>query len=307
MARLFKTTQEKKRSLWDRVVNLALTDVRVAVGGMDTDTLESLEERLLAADFGVQATMRLVDRVEEMARMGKVRGSDGLRSALKGEMEEILRPAARAYLQAADVGLTVYLVCGVNGAGKTTSIAKLAHRLVTERRSVMVAAADTYRAGAVEQLKIWAERVGVDFVGGQKGGDPAAVAFDAIEAALNRGIDVLLVDTAGRLHTHKGLMEELQKVDRVIRKKLEGAPHETLIVLDATVGQNARGQVEAFSRSAQLSGIILAKLDSTARGGIVVSLQEEFGLPVKLVGTGEGLEDMELFDPGSFVEGVFSD
>lgn len=307
MARLFKTTKENKKSLWGRVVKLALTDVRVVVGGMDTDTLESLEERLLAADFGVQATMRLVDRVEELARKGKVRGSDGLRSALKDELGEILKPAASAFLEAADEGLTVYLICGVNGVGKTTSIAKLAHRLRSEGRSVMVAAGDTFRAGAVEQLKVWAERVGAEFVGGQRGGDPAAVAFDAIEAALNRKVDVLLVDTAGRLHTHRGLMEELQKVDRVIRKKLEGAPHETLIVLDATVGQNARAQVEAFTRSAELSGIILAKLDSTARGGIVVSLQEEFGLPVKLVGTGEGLEDMEVFDPDSFMEGVFSE
>ncbi len=305
MARLFKKKTEKKQSLWGKVVKLALTDVRVAVGGMDTDTLESLEERLLGADFGVPATLRLVDRVEELARRGKVRGSEGLRGALKEEMGEILRPAEDAFLQAADTGLTVYLICGVNGVGKTTSIAKLAKRLRDEGRSVMVAAADTFRAGAVEQLKIWADRVGADFVGGQKGGDPAAVAFDAIEAALKRGTDVLMVDTAGRLHTHKGLMEELQKVDRVIRKKLEGAPHETLIVLDATVGQNARAQVETFSGLIPLSGIILAKLDSSARGGIVVSLQEEFGLPVKLVGTGEGLVDMEVFDPRSFVEGVF--
>ena len=169
----------------------------------------------------------------------------------------------------------------------------------------MVAAADTYRAGAVEQLSIWAERVGASFVGGQRGGDPAAVAFDAIEAAIAREIDVLLVDTAGRLHTHKNLMDELEKVDRVVRKKLPGAPHESLIVLDATVGQNARAQVEAFSKVITLSGIILAKLDSTARGGIVVSLLEEFGLPVKLVGTGERLEDLEVFDPDDFVQGVF--
>jgi fused signal recognition particle receptor len=307
MARLFKTSKEKKTSLWNKVVKLALTDVRVVVGGMDHDTLESLEERLLAADFGVPATLRLVDRVEDLARKGKVRGSEGLRGALKEEMGEILAPARDAYLEASDGGLTVYLICGVNGVGKTTSIAKLAKRLRDEGRSVMVAAADTFRAGAVEQLKVWAERVGAEFVGGQKGGDPAAVAYDAIEAAVSRGTDVLLVDTAGRLHTHRGLMEELQKVDRVIRKKLEGAPHETLIVLDATVGQNARSQVETFGKVVDLSGIILAKLDSSARGGIVVSLQEEFGLSVKLVGTGEGLDDLEVFDPGAFVEGVFQD
>jgi fused signal recognition particle receptor len=293
MARLFRTVSEKKTSLWGRVVKLALTDVRVAFGGMDTETLESLEERLLAADFGVPATLRLVDRVEDLARAGKVRGTDGLRGALQKELSAILAPSSEAYLHASDSGPTVYLICGVNGVGKTTSIAKLAYRLREEGRSVMVAAADTYRAGAVEQLSIWAERVGASFVGGQRGGDPAAVAFDAIEAAIARDIDVLLVDTAGRLHTHKNLMDELEKVDRVVRKKLQGAPHESLIVLDA------------FSRVITLSGIILAKLDSTARGGIVVSLLEEFGLPVKLVGTGERLEDLEVFDPDDFVQGVF--
>ena len=307
MARLFRKRSEKKTSLWSKVVKLALTDVRVVVGGMDTETLESLEERLLAADFGVQATLRLVDRVEDLARRGKVRGTEGLRGALEEELSAILAPASDAYLEAADSGLTVYLICGVNGVGKTTSIAKLAHWLRSEGRSVMVAAADTYRAGAVEQLSVWAQRVGASFVGGQKGGDPAAVAFDAIEAATARGVDVLLVDTAGRLHTHRNLMEELKKVDRVVRKKLPGAPQESLIVLDATVGQNARAQVEAFSKVLPLTGIILAKLDSTARGGIVVSLLEEFGLPVKLVGTGEKLEDLELFDPESFVKGVFQE
>lgn len=305
MARLFRTRSEKKASLWGRVVKLALTDVRVAVGGMDTETLESLEERLLGADFGVQATLRLVDHVEELARKGKVRGADGLRSALQDELSAILAPATDAYLHASDSGPTVYLICGVNGVGKTTSIAKLAYRLREEGRSVMVAAADTYRAGAVEQLSIWADRVGASFVGGQKGGDPAAVAFDAIEAAQSRAVDVLLVDTAGRLHTHKNLMDELQKLDRVVRKKLPGSPHESLIVLDATVGQNARAQVEAFSKVISLSGIILAKLDSSARGGIVVSLLEEFGVPVKLVGTGEKLEDLQIFDPDEFIQGVF--
>jgi fused signal recognition particle receptor len=307
MARLFRPKSEKKTSLWGRVVKLALTDVRVVVGGMDDDTLESLEERLLAADFGVKATLRLVDQVEDLARRGKVRGDEGLRGALREELSSILSPAYEAYLRAADSGPTVYLICGVNGVGKTTSIAKLAHWLREEGKTVMVAAADTYRAGALEQLSVWAERVGASFVGGQKGGDPAAVAFDAIEAAEARKIDVLLVDTAGRLHTHKNLMEELQKVDRVVRKKLEGAPHESLIVLDATVGQNARAQVEAFSKAIPLTGIILAKLDSTARGGIVVSLQEEFGLPVKLVGTGEALGDLELFDPEEFIQGVFQE
>jgi fused signal recognition particle receptor len=307
MARLFKKRVEKKKSLWRRAVDLALTDVRVAVGGMDHESLETLEERLLTADFGVDAAMRLVDHVEGEARRGKARGPEGLRNALREELRQILEPSDDAYLHAADVGPTVYLIVGVNGVGKTTSIAKLAHLLTREGRRVMVAAADTFRAGAVQQLERWSERIGCDFVRGQQGGDPAAVAFDAIESAQARGVDVVLVDTAGRLHTQRGLMEELEKVDRVIRRKLEGAPHETLIVLDATVGQNAVSQVRAFGEKVDLSGIILAKLDGTARGGIVVALQQEFGVPVKLVGVGEGVDDLETFDPEDFIEGILAE
>ncbi len=194
---------------------------------------------------------------------------------------------------------------GVNGVGKTTSVAKLAYHLEREGKRVMVAAADTFRAGAVAQLETWARKIGVDFLKGQQGGDPAAVAFDALDAAEARGIDVVLIDTAGRLHTNRGLMQELEKVDRVVRRRLPGAPHETLLVLDATVGQNALRQLEAFKKAVDVSGIILAKMDSSSRGGIVVALREEYAVPVKLVGTGEGLEDLSTFDPDAFVEGVF--
>jgi fused signal recognition particle receptor len=307
MARLFERGGEKKKGLWRKAVDLALTDVRVAVEGVDHESLESLEERLLAADFGVDATMRLVDHVASLARRGKVSGGSELRRALEDEVTRILEPAASGYLQMADSGTTVYLIVGVNGVGKTTSVAKLAHRIREEGRTVMIAAADTFRAGAVEQLRVWSERVGADFVAGQQGGDPAAVAFDAIAAAQAREVDVVLVDTAGRLHTQRNLMEELQKVDRVIRRRCEGAPHESLIVLDATVGQNAVSQVRAFGGVVDLSGIILTKLDGTARGGIVVGLQQEFGLPVKLVGSGEGIDDLSDFDPDDFVEGVFEE
>ena len=306
MPRLFRKEPERKKGLWRRVVDLALTDVRVLAGGLDQESLETLEERLLAADFGVPATLRLMDRVEDAARRGKVRGPEGLRDALRDEIREILAPAGEAELAAAARPPTVYLIVGVNGVGKTTSVAKLAHHLRGEGRSVMVAAADTFRAGAVEQLALWAGRVGADFIRGQQGGDPAAVAFDAIDAAESRGTDVLLIDTAGRLHTNRGLMEELGKIDRVVRRRLEGAPHETLLVLDATVGQNAVRQLQAFKAAVSVSGIILAKLDSTARGGIIVGLQEEFGVPVKLVGVGEGLDDLETFDSEAFVEGVFA-
>jgi len=306
MARLFRKKPERRKSLWRRTVDLALTDVRVLAGGVDDESLEALEERLLAADFGVAATMRLVARVEAAARRGKVRGGDELRRALRDEVLDILRPAATAELRAADEGPTVHLVVGVNGVGKTTSIAKLAHHLVAQGDDVLVAAADTFRAGAVEQLEMWAGRIGADFLRGQSGGDPAAVAFDAIDRAEARGTDVVLIDTAGRLHTKRGLMEELRKIDRVVRRRLPGAPHETLIVLDATVGQNALRQVEEFSKVVELTGIILAKMDSSARGGIVVALAEEFGLPVKLVGVGEEVDDLATFDPDAFVAGVFA-
>lgn len=305
MARLFKKSAEKKKSLWRRAVDLMLTDVQVLAKGVDAETLESLEEKLLASDFGVQATLRLVDHVESENRKGKVRKGAELRAALEGELRRILAPSAEAYLHAADAGPTVYLIVGVNGVGKTTSIAKLAHRLVSDGRSVLVAAGDTFRAGAVEQLEMWAKRIGAQFLRGQQGGDPAAVAFDAVEAALARKVDVVLVDTAGRLHTNRNLMEQLRKVDRVIRRKIDGAPHETLMVLDATLGQNSLSQVRAFGEVVDVSGVILTKMDSSARGGIVLALQEEHGLPVKLVGTGEGVDDLETFDVDAFVEGIF--
>jgi len=305
MARLFKKKPERKKGLWKRVVDLALTDVRVMAGGIDAASIEELEERLLSADFGVPATLRLTDRAEEVLRRGKARDQEGLSKALRAEVAEILAAGEEGELRAAARGPTVYLMVGVNGVGKTTSVAKLAHHLISEGRSVMVAAADTFRAGAVAQLEMWADRIGADFIRGQQGGDPAAVAFDALDAAEARGIDVVLVDTAGRLHTNRGLMEELTKIDRVVRRRIEGAPHETLMVLDATVGQNAVRQVEAFSGAVDVSGIILAKMDSTARGGIVVALREEYGIPVKLIGTGEGLDDLEAFDVDTFVDAVF--
>ncbi|MCA9737829.1 MAG: signal recognition particle-docking protein FtsY [Gemmatimonadota bacterium] len=304
MARLFRKQDEKKKGIWQRIVDLALTDVRVVAKGVDQESLEQIEERLIAADFGVPATLALVDHVEQLFRRGKVRTVPQLEAALAVRVREILEEAPDSVLSAADTGPTVYLIVGVNGVGKTTSIAKLAARLRAEGRSVLLAAADTFRAGAVEQLRIWSGRVGAEFVAGQSGGDPAAVAFDGIEAAVARGIDVVLVDTAGRLHTHGGLMEELSKVDRVIRKRLPGAPHETLIVLDATLGQNSVRQVDAFRKVVDLSGIILAKADSSARGGIVVALAQEYGLPVKLVGTGEGIDDIQTFQVADFVEAL---
>jgi fused signal recognition particle receptor len=304
MTRIFRKKGEKKKGLWRRVVDLALMDVDVAARGIDHQALEQIEERLIAADFGVPATLELVDHLEQLTKRGKVRTLKELRAALADQVRGILDGTDDTGLGEAASGPTVYLIVGVNGVGKTTSVAKLAAHLIEDGRSVIVAAADTFRAGAVEQLRLWAERIGAEFVGGQSGGDPAAVAFDAIDAAVARGTDVVLIDTAGRLHTHRNLMEELGKVDRVVRRRLEGAPHETLIVLDATVGQNATRQVKAFGDVVELSGIILAKLDSSARGGMIVALRQEFGLPVKLVGTGESIEDLESFDPEDFIRAL---
>ena len=305
MARLFRNELERKKGLWQRVVDLALTDVHVVAGRRANATLEALEERLLAADFGVSVTMRLVARAEEALRRGKARGGAQLVETLQGEIRAILESGHDVFLRAADSGPTVYLMVGVNGVGKTTSVAKLANFLKREGRTVMVVAADTFRAGAVEQLEMWAARIGADFVRGEQGGDPAAVAFDALDAAEARGTEVVLIDTAGRLHTNTGLMKELEKIHRVLGRRIEGAPHETLLVLDASVGQNTVRQLAAFKQVVDVSGIVLAKMDSSARGGIVVALREEYGVPIKLVGTGEGLDDLKSFEPQAFVEGVF--
>ena len=285
-----------RASLWRRAL------ARVIPRSFDADALEDLEERLITADFGVQASMRFVEAVEEAARGGK-----GPRRVLADSIRAVFESDGEGGLAVADTPPAVYLVVGVNGVGKTTTVGKIAHRLVAGGQSVIVAAADTYRAGAIEQLERWTERARAEFVRGKPGGDPAAVAWDALGAATSRGTDVVLVDTAGRLHTHGGLMKQLAKVERVIRQRHDGAPHETLLVLDATVGQNGLVQAREFSKFVTVTGIVLAKMDSTARGGIVVALREELGIPVRLVGVGEGLEDLEPFDPDDFVRGVLSE
>lgn len=262
--------------------------------------LDDLEERLIMADFGVEASMRFVAAVKGAARRAEPRDvlADQIRAVFDGDEGGRLATAAEPP--------AVYLLAGVNGVGKTTTAGKMAHRLVQEGMSVLVAAADTFRAGAIPQLARWAERAGADFVGGQPGGDPAAVAYDALEAARARGTDVVLVDTAGRLHTHGGLMKELSKVERVIARRHRGAPHETLLVLDATVGQNGLVQAREFACYVDVTGIVLAKLDSTARGGIVVALRDELGIPVRFVGVGEAIDDLEPFEPEEFVRGLLS-
>lgn len=308
MARLFKR-QEEKKSLWDRIVDVALTDVTTLVRGKEEGSLERLEELLIAADFGVPATLRLVDVVESLAQRGLARSHGDYLRAVQDDIVEILSAGRSdtALRFNFDGGPTVILVAGVNGVGKTTSIGKLAHRLTRQGRTVLLAAGDTFRAGAIEQLRRWSERVGCEFVGAEPGRDPAAVAFDAMETAIEKGVDVVLVDTAGRLHTQHGLMQELEKVHRVLGKKQDGAPHETLLVLDGTVGQNALAQVRTFGQTLPLSGLILTKMDSSARGGIVVALKEEFDLPVKFVGVGEAVEDLLPFEIRTFAEEVLTE
>ncbi len=304
--RLTKAVGEKP-SLWKRIKDVALTDVGVLVRGLDHGSLEQIEEALLTADFGVPATLRLVDKVESLSRGGKIKTEKDFHDAVTGEIQAILESGtADRSLRMAASGPTVFLMVGVNGVGKTTTIGKLAHRMRKQGRNVLLAAGDTFRAGAIDQLRVWAERSGTDFVGAKPGADPAAVAFDAIDAAVARGADLVIIDTAGRLHTQDDLMTELSKVARVIAKRLPGAPHETLLVLDATVGQNALSQAKFFGKALELSGLVLAKLDSTARGGIVVALKEELDLPVKLIGTGEHTEALEAFDPAKFARDVLA-
>lgn len=303
MARMFRKDEERK-SLWTRMKDVALTEVGVLVRGLDHDALERLEEMLIAADFGSPAALDLVDRMEALVRGGKVSTADGLRDAVAREIVGMLDAGEVDRSLRLDGDPAVVLMVGVNGVGKTTTIAKLAHRLQGEGRRVLLAAADTFRAGAVEQLEVWAERLGVEFVGAKTGADPASVAFDAVDAARTRGMDTVIVDTAGRLHTQRDLMTELGKVARVVANRVEGAPHETLLVLDATVGQNAVRQVAMFREALPLTGLVLAKLDGTAKGGVVVALAREHDVPVKLVGLGEGLDDLEPFDPSVFAREV---
>ena len=308
MRLLRKAGDVPKRGLWQRIKDIALMDVGVAVRGVEAGSLERLEELLLEADFGVPVTLRLIEDVERSAKRGDVKTQDEFKEALRQGVEAVLRAGqSDASLIASATRPTVVLVAGVNGAGKTTFIGKLAARFRREGKRVVVAAGDTFRAGAIDQLRVWAERSGAEFVGAKAGSDPAAVAFDAIDAALSRGTDVVIVDTAGRLHTSDNLMEELKKVARVITKRLPGAPHETLLVLDATIGQNAVQQAKTFSSAVPVTGIVVTKLDGTARGGIVVAVHEAIDRPVKFLGVGEAVDDLVPFDAAAFSEDLLSD
>jgi fused signal recognition particle receptor len=296
-----------RKSLWQRIKDVALTDVAVfARGGVDAGSLERLETLLIESDFGVRVSSRLVSELEQLARRGEIRTQDDFEAALRAGVERSLTSGKSdpSLTFAADKP-TVLLVLGVNGAGKTTFIGKLATRLKHEGKKVLVAAGDTFRAGAVDQLRLWAERAGAEFVAGASGGDPAAVAFAAIDAGVVRGADVIIIDTAGRLHTSDDLMEELRKVVRVIAKRLPGAPHESLLVLDGTIGQNAIAQASTFSASVPVTGLVVTKLDGTAKGGVLLAVHEALDVPVKFVGTGETAADLRPFDAAQFARELF--
>ena len=270
---------------------------------IDEELFEELEEILISADVGAVTARHLCDRLRETVRREGVTDPQQVRALLEREAAQMLRGGQPLQISTKP---SVILVIGVNGVGKTTTIGKLAARLREEGKKVILGAADTFRAAAVEQLDIWAQRAGVDIVKHAQGADPAAVVFDTVAAAKARGADVVICDTAGRLHNKKNLMDELQKMARIIDRELPGADKEVLLVVDATTGQNAVSQARAFRETADITGIVLTKLDGTARGGVVLTIQEELQVPVKLIGVGEGIDDLQLFDPDAFAAGLFA-
>ncbi|MGB7157332.1 MAG: signal recognition particle-docking protein FtsY [Tepidisphaeraceae bacterium] len=308
--RFFSKTLDKLKGALKKTAAVLNTDVRTLfVPGRQIDDafLAEMEEKFIRADMGVANVERMVSAVRERWRLGKIKNAADAEGVVREQLSGGW-PAQSRELKFAQSGPTVILVAGINGAGKTTSIAKLAWLLKNEMgKKVMVCASDTFRAAAVDQLTIWSERIGVDIVKHKMGADPAAVAYDACEAAKTRGVDVLIVDTAGRLHTQEHLMRELTKIRDVVAKRIAGAPHEVLLVLDATTGQNAVLQAKNFGQAINVSGLILAKLDGTAKGGVVIAIKEQLSIPVKFIGLGETPADIETFDPERFVDALFGE
>ena len=306
----FSKTFDKLKGALKKTREVMFTDVRTLfVPGrqINDEFLNELEEKFLQADMGVNNVNRIIKEIRDRWRMGKIKNASEAETIIREQMSGNWPPADRE-LHFAPSGPTVILVAGINGAGKTTSIAKLAWLLKNQmNKKVMVCASDTFRAAAVDQLTIWSQRLGVEIVKHKMGSDPAAVAYDACEAAKSRGIDVLIVDTAGRLHTQDHLMRELTKIRDVVAKRIEGAPHEALLVLDATTGQNGVNQAIHFAKAVGITGIILAKLDGTAKGGVVMAIKEQLNIPVKFIGLGETPQDIETFDPQRFVDALFGE
>jgi fused signal recognition particle receptor len=287
--------------------NLVDNVKRVFTGGtrIGDDVFEALEEILIEADIGVETTMTIVEDMQEKARKLKLENADELYQVLKDELTLLLEPGDHDLSWTAEDGPHVTLIAGVNGSGKTTTTGKLAAQLIEQGKVVVLGAADTFRAAAAEQLTIWSERTGATIIKSGDGADPAAVAFDATDAAIARKADNLLIDTAGRLHTKVNLMEELKKIERVIQKRLPDAPHEILLILDATTGQNGLQQARQFTQAMEVTGIILTKLDGTAKGGMAIAIQKELGIPIKMIGIGEGVEDLAPFNATEFVDALF--
>jgi fused signal recognition particle receptor len=301
----FKAGLEKSRQNFQEQLNNLIAKYRK----VDEDFFEALEEMLITADVGFNTVMQLVDELRDEARRRNIQETADLREVIVEKIVEIYHQDSEhsEVMNLEDDRLNVILMVGVNGVGKTTTIGKLAHRYQSEGKKVMLAAGDTFRAGAIEQLKVWGERVGVEVVSQAEGSDPAAVMYDAINAAKNKGVDILICDTAGRLQNKSNLMNELEKVKRVIGRSIPDAPHEVLLCLDATTGQNALSQASSFKDVTNVTGIVLTKLDGTAKGGIVLAIRNELHIPVKYVGLGEKLDDLQPFNPESYVYGLFAD
>ncbi|MBO4423130.1 MAG: signal recognition particle-docking protein FtsY [Clostridia bacterium] len=286
-----------KNALFGRV-----HDLFISMRKVDEDLLEELEEILITSDVGVETTEKIISKLRRRIQENRITESEDAYNALKDVIGEMIDDGEPLDLSTKP---SVVLVIGVNGVGKTTSIAKIANYLKGQGKKVMLAAADTFRAAAIDQLGVWADRIGVDMIKHEEGSDPASVVFDAAAAAKARGADVLIIDTAGRLHNKKNLMDELSKIDRVINRELPGAARETLLVLDATTGQNAVIQAKEFSNTAEITGLVLTKLDGTAKGGIVISVKDELGIPVKFIGVGEKADDMQPFVAADFINALF--
>ena len=301
----FKTGLTKTRDNFSGKVNALVARYRK----VDEEFFEELEEILIQADVGFNTVMKLIDELKREVKLRNIQDPKEVQSVISEKLVDIYNSGAedspKLHLQ--ENGLTVILFVGVNGVGKTTTIGKLAHKLKTEGKSVLLAAGDTFRAGAIEQLEVWGERAGVDVIKQTEGSDPAAVMFDAIQAAKSRQVDILICDTAGRLQNKVNLMKELEKVKRVIEREVPGAPHEVLLVLDATTGQNALIQAKTFKEVTNVSGIVLSKLDGTAKGGIVLAIRNELKIPVKFVGLGEKMDDLQAFDAEKYVYGLFAE
>lgn len=301
----FKDGLSKTRNQFTSKVN----DLVAKYRKVDEDFFEELEDLLLQADVGVETVMELMDALRFEVKRKNIKDTAGIQSVISEKLVEIYESGEDEFsgLAFQESGLTVILFVGVNGVGKTTTIGKLAHRLKQQGKTVMLAAGDTFRAGAIEQLQVWGDRVGVDVIKQSEGSDPAAVMYDAVRSAKSKGIDVLICDTAGRLQNKVNLMNELQKVHRVIEREVPGAPHEVLLALDATTGQNALIQAQAFKEATNVTGIVLTKLDGTAKGGIVLAIRNKLHIPVKFVGLGEKMDDLQPFDTEKYVYGLFAE